>query len=136
MTPSTSTRPAARPALHLIGQRAISCTCQRSSCRVSSSRGPSSSPDVNGQRAADVEAKMIRRTSIALAFALVLAAPAARGEGLRRFAVIVGNDSGGRDTRPLLYAKADARKVHDILTRLGGVRGDDAQLVLDGTAQD
>jgi hypothetical protein len=67
-----------------------------------------------------------------------LAAPAtvARAQGLHRFAVIVGNDTGGGDTRPLLYARADARKVHDILTRLGGVRGDDAQLVLDGTAQD
>src|SRR5690348_15274509 len=72
----------------------------------------------------------------ALALIVALAAPAARGEGLRRFAVVVGNDSGGRDTRPLLYARADARKVHDILTRLGGVRGEDAQLLLDGSAND
>jgi uncharacterized caspase-like protein len=79
---------------------------------------------------------MSLRFGYALACALFLAAPAARGEGLRRLAVVVGNDAGGRDTRPLLYAKADARKVHDILTRLGGVRADDAQLVLDGTAQD
>jgi hypothetical protein len=60
----------------------------------------------------------------------------ARAEGLHRFAVIVGNDTGGNDTRPLLYARADARKVHDILTRLGGVAPADAQLVLDGSAQD
>jgi hypothetical protein len=79
---------------------------------------------------------MSGRVAYALLGALLLVAPAARAEGLRRFAVIVGNDSGGRDTRPLLYAKADARKVHDILTRLGGVRGDDAQLLLDGSAQD
>jgi hypothetical protein len=79
---------------------------------------------------------MSRWVGYALFGALLFVAPAARAEGLRRFAVIVGNDSGGRDTRPLLYAKADARKVHDILTRLGGVRGDDAQLLLDGSAQD
>jgi hypothetical protein len=53
-------------------------------------------------------------------------------EGLRRFAIIAGNDSGGSDTRPLLYAKADARKVWEILTRLGGVRSDDTMLLLDG----
>jgi hypothetical protein len=79
---------------------------------------------------------MSKRLHFALALAIVLAAPVARGEALRRFAVIVGNDRGGGDTRPLLYARADARKVHDILTRLGGVRPDDAQLVLDGSAQD
>ncbi len=73
--------------------------------------------------------------AVAASFASPFAA-SARADGLHRFAVVVGNDSGGRDTRPLLYAKADARKVVDILTRLGGVRADDAQLVLDGTAQD
>ena len=36
---------------------------------------------------------------------------------------------------PLLYAGADARKVHDILTRLGGVRPEDAQLLLDASAR-
>jgi uncharacterized caspase-like protein len=83
--------------------------------------------------------KRIRLAGIVPMAALVavgLASPAARGEGLHRFAVIVGNDVGGEGTRPLLYARADARKVHDILTRLGGVRAEDAQLVLDGTAQD
>jgi hypothetical protein len=72
----------------------------------------------------------------ALAGAAIAPAPAARAEGLHRFAVVVGNDSGGGDTRPLLYARADARKFHEILTRLGGVRGDDALLLLDGSAQD
>jgi hypothetical protein len=52
---------------------------------------------------------------MAVAFALTLAAlstPArARAETLHRFAVVVGNDRGGGDTRPLLYAGADARKV-------------------------
>jgi hypothetical protein len=68
--------------------------------------------------------------------ALLLAAGSARAEGLRRLAVIVGNDSGGHDTRPLLYARDDARKVYEILTRLGGVSPGDAALILDGTAQE
>jgi uncharacterized caspase-like protein len=71
-----------------------------------------------------------------IALCLLAGAVPARAEGLRRFAVVIGNDSGGRDTRPLLYARSDARKVHDILTRLGGVRAEDADLVLDGTADE
>ena len=43
---------------------------------------------------------------------------------------------GGADTRPLLYASADASKVYDILTRLGGVRAEDANLMIDGGASD
>jgi hypothetical protein len=80
----------------------------------------------------------MKRISLAVTVAVALAAHArpARAEGLHRFAVVVGNDTGGRDTRPLLYARADARKFLDILTRLGGVRADDARLLLDGTAQD
>jgi hypothetical protein len=58
----------------------------------------------------------------------------ARAEGLRRFAIIAGNDQGGTDTRPLLYAKDDASKLWDILTRLGGVLPQDAALLLDGDA--
>jgi uncharacterized caspase-like protein len=76
------------------------------------------------------------KTGTLIALCLLFGAVPARAEGLRRFAVVIGNDSGGRDTRPLLYARADARKVHDILTRLGGVRAEDADLVLDGTADE
>ncbi len=73
---------------------------------------------------------------IAIACALLLAASTARAQSLHRFAVVAGNDAGGGDTRPLLYATADARKVYDILTRLGGVRTEDATLVLGGGMQD
>jgi hypothetical protein len=81
---------------------------------------------------------MTRRFVVAAAVLVALAAATghARGEGLRRFAVIVGNNRGGGDTRPLLFAREDARKVHEILTRIGGVRADDATLLLDLTAQD
>jgi hypothetical protein len=64
------------------------------------------------------------------------AARAARADELRRLAVIAGNDTGGDDTRPLLYARDDAKKVYEILNRLGGVRPEDAALILDGTAHD
>jgi hypothetical protein len=47
-----------------------------------------------------------------------------------RFAVFVGNDQGGKDTRPLVYAAEDARKLHAVFTQIGGVRPADALLVL------
>ena len=59
--------------------------------------------------------------------------PAAADE-LHRFALVAGNDNGGAGTRPLAYARDDARKVWDVLTRLGGVRGEDAALLLDADA--
>src|SRR5882672_12188014 len=77
------------------------------------------------------------RCFIAVTFLLAAGATrAARADELRRLAVIVGNDTGGADTRPLLYARDDAKKVYDILSRLGGVRAEDATLLLDGTARD
>lgn len=79
---------------------------------------------------------MIRaRTPVAIVAALLLCAPSWAADGqLRRFAVIAGNDEGGDDTRPLLYAQKDAEKIHDILTRLGGVRREDTALVLGGSS--
>ncbi|HEX3901699.1 MAG TPA: caspase family protein [Polyangia bacterium] len=71
-----------------------------------------------------------------VALTVLLAEGGARADVLHRFAVIAGNDSGGSDTRPLLYASADANKVYDILTRLGGVRAEDAILIIDGGASD
>lgn len=70
------------------------------------------------------------------ACALVCATAAARAQGVRRFAVVVGNDRGGSDTRPLLYAREDARKIHEVFVRMGGVAADDALLLLDARAQE
>lgn len=75
--------------------------------------------------------------ALALALLLSLAAPpSAHAGALRRFALVAGNDAGGADTRPLLYARADARKMHELLARLGGVAERDARLLLDAGAQD
>ena len=51
-----------------------------------------------------------------------------------RFALIAGNDQGGADTRPLRFATEDARKVHAVLTQLGGVAPGDVTLILNRTA--
>ncbi len=68
--------------------------------------------------------------------AVCLVSSAAFAEGpTRRFAVIVGNDTGGDGTRDLMYARDDARKLHDILTRLGGVKKDDAFLLLNDSSE-
>ncbi|MEW6434176.1 MAG: caspase family protein [Myxococcota bacterium] len=59
----------------------------------------------------------------------------ARDSGpLHRFALFIGNNTGGEGTRPLYYAKDDAKRLHDVFTRLGGVRPEDAMLLLDEDA--
>jgi hypothetical protein len=76
-----------------------------------------------------------RRQLGALALALLLATTA-QAETLRRFALVVGNDEGGSDTRPLSYAREDARKMHELLARLGGVSVADSLLLLNKEAED
>ena len=71
----------------------------------------------------------------ALALGLLLAT-GAQAESLRRFALVAGNDEGGAETRPLRFARDDARKMHDLLLRLGGVEPGDARLLLDDDADD
>ncbi len=71
---------------------------------------------------------------------LVLAASVAAGETpvgpVHRFALFVGNNEGGEGTRTLLYSRDDATRLHDVLVRLGGVRAEDAMLLLDDSADD
>jgi hypothetical protein len=57
-------------------------------------------------------------------------------DGLRRLALVVGNNEGGADTRPLRYATEDARKLYAVLIDLGDVRREDAILLLDRPAND
>jgi len=71
----------------------------------------------------------VRRAGLALAAAaLLLAAPASAA--VRRFAVVAGEPDGGAGTVRLRYAERDARRIHEILTRVGGVRPEDARLLL------
>ena len=76
--------------------------------------------------------RVVRWLRGGLVVATLLLAGVARADEPHRFALIAGNDRGGSGTRPLAYAKEDARKVWDVLTRLGSVRADDAALLLDG----
>ena len=70
--------------------------------------------------------------SIAAALAFALPAPSAAAERAEiRVAVVVGNNAGLADDEPLRYAEDDARKVYDVLTRIGGVSRDRAYLLLD-----
>lgn len=75
---------------------------------------------------------MSRAALIALLFVPLLA----NAQVVRRFAVIAGNDEGGNGTRPLLYARDDAKKIHDILERVGGVADGDAALLLNASAEE
>lgn len=50
---------------------------------------------------------------------------------VHRFALFIGQNEGGEGTRPLLYARDDAKRMRDIFLRLGGVKPEDALLLLD-----
>ncbi len=76
---------------------------------------------------------MMRSTRIALVAASLLAAAPA-GAAVRRFALVAGEPDGGAGTVRLRYAERDARRIHEILTRVGGVRPEDARLLLSAGA--
>ena len=84
---------------------------------------------------------MTRRRAAALAALLLLGAapsaaraqaPAQAEAGGRRFALVAGEPDGGPGTQRLRHAERDARRIHAILTRVGGVREADATLLLSG----
>ncbi len=73
--------------------------------------------------------------SRSLAAALAAAAPTpAVAADVRRFALVAGEPDGGGGTVRLRYAERDARRIHEILTRVGGVARDDARLLLSAGA--
>jgi hypothetical protein len=63
---------------------------------------------------------------------ILSASPGAAAE--RRFALVAGEPDGGAGTVRLRYAERDARRIHAILTEVGGVRAEDARLLLAGGA--
>jgi hypothetical protein len=65
---------------------------------------------------------------------LCLAAAPLSAVAQHRFALLAGNDRGGVDTRPLRYATEDARKLHGVLTQLGGMAPADTSLLLNQDA--
>jgi hypothetical protein len=71
---------------------------------------------------------------VGLFLALLLTPALASAE--RRFALVAGNDAGGPDTRPLLFASEDARRIHAVLTQLGGVAPADADLLVNRRADE
>jgi len=68
------------------------------------------------------------RGGLALLALACAAAPAQAAE--RRFALVAGQPDGGPGTQKLRYAERDARRIHSILLRLGGVREEDSRLLL------
>lgn len=75
--------------------------------------------------------------AVACGLAVTLgAAPTLAQDGgpTRRLGLFVGNNTGGEGTRALFYAADDARRLADVFSRLGGVRSEDALLLLDQDA--
>jgi hypothetical protein len=73
-----------------------------------------------------------RALAIAAAVGVLAGGPAAAAE--RRFALLAGEPEGGAGTTRLRYAERDARRMYDIVTRVGGVREEDARLLLSAGA--
>ncbi|MBK7863144.1 MAG: caspase family protein [Archangiaceae bacterium] len=69
-----------------------------------------------------------------LALLALVAAGAAASAAPRRVAVVVGNDLGAPRDPQLRYARKDATRIAQVLRELGGVRGEDLQLLLDADA--
>jgi hypothetical protein len=59
------------------------------------------------------------------------AQPAARPQGLRRFALVVGANNGGTDRVTLRFAGSDARAFSRVLSELGGAAADDVEVLVD-----
>lgn len=80
---------------------------------------------------------MLRLAARACGVALALAAagPGSASGEPRRFALVAGEPDGGPGTQRLRHAERDARRIHGILTRVGGVRPDDATLLLSAGAR-
>ncbi|NUN15151.1 MAG: caspase family protein [Myxococcales bacterium] len=49
---------------------------------------------------------------------------------VRRFALVIGNNTGAADQIPLRHAETDARALRDVLVDIGGFRKDDVTLLL------
>ncbi len=69
-------------------------------------------------------------------FALLLSLLRPAEAGVRRFAVLVGNDEGGPSTEELYFAEADAQKIDRLLTTLGDVDKQDAHVLLGKSRND
>jgi uncharacterized caspase-like protein len=78
----------------------------------------------------------VRHLAAVAALAAALAVPAPGAARERRFALMVGQPDGGAGTQALRYAERDARRMHAILLRLGGVEESDARLLLSPSADE
>lgn len=76
----------------------------------------------------------MRHLGALAALAAALGAPPASLADGRRFALVVGEPDGGPGAIRLRYAERDARRIHGILTGVGGVRPGDARLLLSAGA--
>lgn len=68
---------------------------------------------------------MSRAAVIALALAASAIAAPARAE-IERYAIVVGHNLGAADEQKLRYAEADAARIAELLTEIGGVRDENA----------
>jgi len=71
------------------------------------------------------------RTLVVLVMTVLTAQPALAG--VRRIAILAGNNLGAESGRPLYYAERDAEKVNEVLTLMGGFHEADSRVYLGAT---
>ncbi len=79
---------------------------------------------------------LVRAIATCLALSPALLATPAHAAESRRFALLIGNNSGGPETERLRYAEDDVDKVRVVLSQLGGFRDGDLVVALGVTALD
>lgn len=79
---------------------------------------------------------LVRRVAAVCLVAIAAQAGEPASSGTRRFALFIGNNEGGEGTRPLLYAADDARRLHEVMVRLGGTAPGDAMVLVNERADD
>jgi hypothetical protein len=67
---------------------------------------------------------------------LIAVVGSAQQAPIRRYGLFIGANDGGRERVTLRWAVADARRVAEVMTEIGGIRSQDAYVLTDPTARD
>jgi hypothetical protein len=78
----------------------------------------------------------MRRTTLALILALIAAVASAQDASIRRYGLFIGANDGGSDRITLRWAVADAERIAEVMTEIGGVLPQDAYLLNNPSARD
>lgn len=79
---------------------------------------------------------MLKKISVFVLFTALLAGTAWPGQGLHRFAFIVGANNGGQGRVILRYAVSDAQSIYQVMREMGGLSSSDTVFLTDPSSSD